>query len=110
MLTIHSLEQYDELVKQSPTVLSYFSTEQCQVCKVLKPKVLAMVSEKFPEMKTAWIDIGKSPLVAGQNRIFTAPALLVHFEGKEYLRKSRNFGIEELENEISRVYDIMFKK
>ncbi len=110
MQTIHSLEQYGELLKKSPALLSYFSTEQCQVCKILKPKVFELVSGKFPEMETAWIDIGRSPVVAGQNQIFSAPTLLVYFDGKEYLRKSRNISIAELENEISRVYDLMFKK
>ena len=103
MQTIHSLEQYEELLEKSPALLSYFSTEQCQVCKVLKPKVINLISEKFPEMETAWIDIGRSPFVAGQNRIFTAPTLLVYFDGKEHLRKSRNISIAELEHEISRV-------
>jgi len=108
--TVYNLNDYKELVEQSRAVLSYFSTEQCSVCKIIKPKVLTLISESFPEMETVWIDIEKSPLIAGQNRIFTAPTLLVYFDGKEYLRKSRNFSIGELENEISRIYELMFKK
>jgi hypothetical protein len=77
---------------------------------VLKPKVIELVSEQFPEMDTAWIDIERSPAIAGQNRIFTAPTLLVYFEGKETLRKSRNISLNELENEIGRIYKLMFKK
>jgi len=110
MKTIHNLNDYKELVEQSPAVLSYFSTENCNVCKVLKPKVLALISSTFPEMETLWIDIERSPLIAGQNRIFTAPTLLVYFEGREYIRKSRNVSLAELENKIGHVYEIMFRR
>ncbi len=110
MKTIYNLNDYRDFVEKSPALLSYFSTEQCNVCKVLKPKVLALISDSFPKMETLWIDIEKSPQIAGQNRIFTAPTLLVYFDGKEYLRKSRNISIAELENEISRIYELMFKK
>jgi hypothetical protein len=77
---------------------------------VLKPKVIKLVSEQFPEMDTAWIDIERSPVIAGQNRIFSAPTLLVYFEGKETLRKSRNISLQELETEIGRIYSMMFKR
>ena len=110
MKTIYNLNDYRELVEKAPALLSYFSTEQCSVCKVLKPKVLALISDSFPEMQTLWIDIEKSPVIAGQNRIFTAPTLLVYFDGKEYLRKSRNISLGELEIEIGRIYELMFKK
>ena len=61
-------------------------------------------------MKTAWIDIERSPLIAGQQRIFTAPTILVYFDGKESLRKSRNISIGGLEEEIGRIYGLMFGK
>ena len=110
MQTISDYSDYLELVGNSPALLCYFSTPSCQVCKVLKPKVLELVSEEFPEMKTAWIDIERSPLIAGQNSIFTAPTLLVYFNGKETVRKIRNFGIEELESGIRRVYEQVIRK
>jgi hypothetical protein len=109
MRTIHDLNEYESLVLNSPALLSYFSTENCSVCKVLKPKVTGLVNERFPEMSMAWIDIEKFRVIAGQNRIFTAPTLLVYFDGRETLRKSRNISLAELEKEISRIYDLMFK-
>ena len=110
MITVNKLEEYLEMVQNTTALLSYFSTSNCQVCKVLKPKVMNLLSEKFPEMKMAWIDIERSPVVAGQNSIFTAPTLLVYFNGRETLRKSRNISLIELEEEIGRSYSLLFRK
>ncbi|HEC44970.1 hypothetical protein LCGC14_2828010 [marine sediment metagenome] len=110
MIYVSSLDHYRELVEKSPALLSYFSTPDCRVCTVLKPKVLELTARKFPEMKVLWIDIERSPVIAGQNSIFTAPTLLVYFEGNENLRKSRNISISELEEEIGRVYELLFRK
>jgi thioredoxin 1 len=110
MINVSNLDHYRELVENSPALLSYFSTPECRVCTVLKPKVLKLIKEKFPEMKALWIDIERSPVIAGQNSIFTAPTLLVYFEGKETLRKSRNISISELEEEIGRIYELLFRK
>ena len=32
----------------------------------------------------------------------------IFIDGKEFIRKSRNFGIEELKNELNRPYNLMF--
>jgi hypothetical protein len=48
------------------------------------------------------------PEVAAQNRVFAVPTLLVYFDGREYIRKSRNIGIGELEREIERPYSMIF--
>uniref|UniRef100_UPI003216B42D thioredoxin family protein n=1 Tax=uncultured Draconibacterium sp. TaxID=1573823 RepID=UPI003216B42D len=66
------------------------------------------VNAEFPEMKLAYIQSDLLPEVAAQNRVFTAPTILVFFEGREYIRKSRTVGLSELQNEISRVYSVLF--
>ena len=109
MLTVSSLDHYRDLVDNSPALLSYFSTPDCRVCTVLKPKVLELITQKFPEIIALCIDIERSPVIAGQNSIFTAPTILVYFDGKETLRKSRNISLSELEEEIGRVYKLLFR-
>lgn len=89
-------------------MLAYFSTETCNVCKVLKPKVAELIQASFPEIKLVYIQTDKLPEVAAQNQVFAVPTLLVYFEGREYIRKSRNIGIGELEREIDRPYSMIF--
>ena len=104
---ITSFEEFDKL-KKEPAVLAYFSTEACNVCKVLKPKVQQLLKEKFPEVKMAYVKSDELPDIAGQHHIFAAPTILVFFDRRETIRKSRNIGISELQEAIARPYELMF--
>ena len=90
-------------------VILYLTSPECNVCKVLKPKVREMAAIKFPEIKVHFIDISKNPGIAAELQVFTVPVVLVYFEGREFFRKVRNINLIELEKEISRPYDILFE-
>jgi len=75
---------------------------------VLKPKVSEMVAKSFPKLKMVFVESDKLPELAAQNRIFTAPTVVVFFDGRETIRKSRAFGVDELRSEIQRPYSLIF--
>ena len=105
---ITTLDELQQLLCKEPAVLVYLSTAECRVCAVLKPKVTDMLARNFPEISAVSVDASKSPELTAQLRVFAAPTILVFFEGKEYLRKSRSFGLEELKDQINRPYQMMF--
>jgi thioredoxin-like negative regulator of GroEL len=105
---VESFDAFAQLQEKEPALLAYFSTETCNVCKVLKPKVAELIQTAFPEIKMVYIQTDKLPEVAAQNQVFIVPTLLVYFGGREYIRKSRNIGIGELEREIARPYSMIF--
>ena len=105
---IQSFDEFLILKNEEPALLAYFSTEICNVCKVLKPKVNEMIQHEFPKIKLVYIKSDILPELAAQNQVFAAPTILVFFEGKEYIRKSRNIGIGELQREIERPYSMIF--
>lgn len=107
-LEIKSFDEFLQLKEKETALLAYFSTDICSVCKVLKPKVEELITAKFSQIKLAYIKSDKLPEVAAQNQVFAAPTLLIFFEGREYIRKSRNIGIGELEREIERPYSMIF--
>lgn len=109
MKTIESISEFETILAENDAVLAYFSTEACNVCKVLKPKVVDMVNESFSKVKMVYVQSDKLPEVAAQNRVFAAPTIVVFFAGRETIRKSRSFGIEELSTEIERPYSMMFE-
>jgi len=109
METIHSIQEFDQVLSENEAVLAYFSTENCSVCKVLKPKVVEMAREAFPKLKMIYIESDKLPELAAQNRVFAAPTVAVFFEGRETIRKSRAFGVDELKLEIQRFYTLLFE-
>lgn len=105
---IQSFEEFLKLKEEEPALLGYFSTEACNICKVLKSKVEEMIQAEFPKIKLVYIKSDILPDVAAQNQVFAAPTILVFFEGREYIRKSRNIGIGELHREVERPYSMMF--
>lgn len=100
--------EFKEFVKTNTAALVYFSTPGCNVCKVLKPKTLEFLNENFPLIKPAYVDCEKSKELAAQNGIFTVPVVVIYFEGKEFLRKARNFSFAELYGELNRAYSLLF--
>lgn len=109
METIQSYQEFEQLLENQDAVLAYFSTDACTVCKVLKPKVSEMIAESFPKMKMIYVQSDRQPELAAQNRVFTAPTVVVFFAGRETVRKSRAFGIDELKAEIQRPYSLLFE-
>jgi hypothetical protein len=107
-IEIQSNEGFLKLKEEEPALLAYFSTEACNVCKVLKPKVEELIANEFPKFKLAYIKSDRLPEVAAQNQVFAAPTIIVYFEGRETIRKSRNIGIGELQREIQRPYEMIF--
>ena len=107
-IEIQSFEEFLKLKKDEPALLGYFSTTACNVCKVLKPKVEELIQDEFPKIKLAYIKSDVLPEVAAKNQVFVAPTILIFFEGREYIRKSRNIGISELQQEIERLYSMLF--
>jgi thioredoxin-like negative regulator of GroEL len=55
---------------------------------VLKPKVIEMIAESFPQMKMVFVESDKLPELAAQNRVFAAPTIIVFFAGRETKPKS----------------------
>ena len=105
---VQSFEAFLKLKEEEPALLAYFSTEDCNVCKVLKPKVAELIQSEFPKIKLVYIKTDNLPEVAAQNQVFTVPTILIYFDGREYIRKSRNIGIGELQREIERPYAMIF--
>lgn len=107
--TIKSIDFLNKVLEKEDAVLVYFSHEQCNVCKVLKPKVAELLKTNFPNMKMFYADTVLSPEISGQNKIFAVPTVVCFFGGRETFRKSRNIGIYELGKQIERPYGMIFE-
>lgn len=101
------IDALKELIESEPAAAVYFSAPDCGLCLALRPKVEALFSQRFPLIRFVHIQIDKSPCVLGAYGVFSAPTLLVFFEGKEFLRKVRLMGIQELQEKIERPYHLL---
>ncbi len=106
---IESLDQLENILQDTIAVLLYFSTDSCNVGEALEPKVYDLLKTDFPKIDFYKIDLNFSPEIAAKHSAFVEPTILIFFEGKETIRKSRNIGIQELQNAISRPYKLIFE-
>lgn len=103
------VEDLNNLISSEAAVAVYFSAPHCGVCHALRPKVEELLSNEFPKIKFIHIEIDKSPTISGEYSVFSAPTLLVFFDGKEFLRKVRLMGIKELHDKIERPYTMLLQ-
>lgn len=78
------------------------------MCKVLKPKLIEMLVQNFPLMNFAYVNCEEAKELAAQQNIFSVPTILFFFEGKEFIRKARYVNLDELKNELDRIYSMIF--
>jgi len=110
METIFSLDNFQEVTQNSSITVIYFSSETCNVCKVLKPKIRETLATKFPGVKLYYVDIEKSPVISGQQSIFSIPTIEIYVEGKHHARFSRNVTLHEFEAAIQKPFEILFEE
>lgn len=108
--TLSNIHEFQKIISEHKAVLIYFSHDNCNVCKVLKPKIDELFSNHFEEFKLYYANTVNDPQTAAQNSVFTVPTVIIFLEGKEFLRKSRNISIQVLKDEVERTYQILFEK
>lgn len=107
-ISLQSLDDLNKTLAGNDAAIVYFSHNQCNVCKVLKPKISELIELEFPKINFYYIDTILNPEIAGQYSIFAVPTIIIYFEGKETARKSRNISMDELKELIKRPYDMIF--
>lgn len=105
---IENLKTLEKAIKSNNAMLAYFSKGSCNVAEALFPKVSMLIENQFPRIALYLLVLDNKPEIAEKYEVFTEPTILVFFEGKEWVRKSRNFGLEELEYSIRRPYQLIF--
>jgi thioredoxin-like negative regulator of GroEL len=108
MIDLLNKEDFEGFIQNNEASLIYFSTPQCNVCKVLKPKIIELINAEFPKIKLGYVNTEALASIAAQNRIFTVPTILIFLDGKEFNRKSRNINLAEFKYEIERPYKLFF--
>jgi thioredoxin 1 len=104
-MTITDIQQ---LIENNTAVLLYFYNDNCAPCKILRPKVQDMAETYFNKLKFILVNAEQSAETSAYFGIFSSPTLLVFFEGKEYIRESKNISISELHDKIDRYYKMIF--
>ena len=106
--TVESLEELNSIKESSDAFLLYVSTTNCNVCKILKPKISDLFKERFPKVELYYVNSDNTPEVSGQLSIFAVPTVLLYLNGQEFARESRSISIELLASKVQRPYNLFF--
>ena len=105
-----SKDFFEKQIKENRGVLMYFATNSCSVGEALEPKVRNLLHIKFPKLVFTFVDMNEVPEFIADHQVFAEPTILLFLDGKEYLRKSRHIGVNELELAIERNYHLAFEE
>ena len=107
-MQIQSLNEIEKLKEEEASFFVYFSSPNCGVCQVLKPKLVNMMEDKYSKIKACYVDTGAHPDIAAQLSFYTNPSFIIYLNGQEYIRQSRSISLRELDESLERLYKLMF--
>ena len=105
---LNSIEELESIKKTQKAFVLYITDGTCNVGEQVAPKLEKLLAAQFPEIKLYYAYTGLNPEVSSQLSVFVIPTVLVYFEGKLYIQKSRTFSLQELAIEMERYYKMLF--
>ena len=89
-----TLSEFNQIIEKNAIIVCYFSHDECNVCKVLKPQVRELVAG-FEEIEFLYVNTVESPEVSGQLMVFAVPTIIIYFDGREARRYSRHLSLQD---------------
>ncbi|MDO9510880.1 MAG: thioredoxin family protein [Bacteroidales bacterium] len=86
----------------------YFYNDDCPPCMALRPKIEFLLKKEFPLMNLIFINAAQNPEYTASMMIFSAPTIVVFFEGKEYMRYGKNASVMQIKEDLQRPYSLLF--
>ncbi|WP_224483975.1 thioredoxin family protein [Robertkochia aurantiaca] len=83
--------------------IEFFTSPRCGICQALKPKLLRLLEEEFPDIPMEITDSAAEPEKAAQALIFTAPVLRILLDGREQQRFAHAFSIDQVRSTLLKV-------
>lgn len=103
-----NLNEIIERIERKSNFALYFSDGVCGVAESLYPKLENAFNTHFQEIELHSVVSTFSPEIKGHFQVFIVPCLLVFIDGKETIRKAGTFGLEKLNEDLSRIYNLRF--
>ena len=109
-MVTNTIDRIKAKLSESRAIVLYFFNDNCSPCLALRPKVIHLVEKEFPLLALEFINASENQEITAEFGVFSAPAILIFFEGKEYIRFGKYVSIEELKEKINRYYKVLFNE
>jgi len=97
---------FDKL-KQEKFSFIYIIKKDCNVCKVLQPK-LRELAKNYKGSTFHLIELDDHKEAAGFFMAFSVPTFLVYSQGQELNRTARHLNIDEIRTKLNRYHQMIF--
>lgn len=101
MKKIHDYEELLQFINKEEYALLYTSAPNCGVCYADLPKIEQIV--KDTNIPSSHISISEIPMARGQLNLFSAPTVILFYQGKEFHRQVRIIDFNELLYRIEQI-------
>lgn len=108
MKLVNSLEEIKNRVENGDALIIYFSSKNCSVCNILKPKIEEELSKTFLKIEFYEVSCDETLEIASSFGVFSAPTILFYLDRKEFIREGRNISISSFINKIKRPYEMFY--
>lgn len=102
-----NLDELKSIIKSEMGVLLYFSGENCNVCKALRPKYKELFDKEFPKIRQIYLDAHENPEISAHFQVFSVPTAIVFLDGQEFIREGRAVSLYALSQKLSRPYQLL---
>lgn len=109
MKEIHSLTEVQDILAKTRGVMLYFYSDRCAPCISLRPKVIELINNKFPEIELVFINSEKYPDIPAHFGVFSNPSIILFIDQREYFRNSKYISEDQLAEQTDRLYKMAFE-
>ncbi|MEI4831757.1 thioredoxin family protein [Bacillus sp. FJAT-53711] len=95
MKQFSNVEELAAYIEQQPLCLLFIKTEDCGVCDVMLEKIMQLL-ETYPNVEKIVVSLEDMREISAQYLVFTAPTVLLFYDGKEIVRESRFISLENI--------------
>ena len=97
------IEKLEEKITDNRLQAVFLTAKNCSVCTVDKP-IVEKIATKY-EFPTYIAEADKSPEIIGQLNAFSAPTIILYYEGKEIHRQAKIINFQEIEKRVRQVQE-----
>jgi thiol-disulfide isomerase/thioredoxin len=105
---LHSLEEFHNFIETQRLAVLHVMRDNCSVCHAVLPQVEDLVKE-YDGVAFGVINQSEVEAIAGELSIFTVPVDIIYMDGKEMHRQGRFIDMQQLERQVSLMYDSLNK-
>ena len=95
MIYLNENENLDDIINTNGLAIIQFGSESCGPCFSIKHKIDDWLN-KHPSVFNRYIPVENYQVIAAQHDVFGVPTTILYCQGKEIIRRSRYYSLDEI--------------